>query len=178
MPEVLIIFHFPNISFFLFGNQYIKYLYPPSFMSHQKVLLRVYNLASPQTLFFCKTLGLNFKGIWHSSIVVYDKEYFYSSGIRNTQPGFSGYGMHVYEHDMGETLIQHEIFIEYLESINGDYNVDTYHVLKNNCNHFIDDVIKFLLDKTIPEYIHECLKIIEESPHREIIENIIKNVRF
>ena len=46
-----------------------------------------------------------------------------------------------------------DLFESYLEEINERYNIDTYHILNNNCNHFTNEIVNFLVGNPLPDWI-------------------------
>lgn len=54
---------------------------------------------------------------------------------------------------MGETEIPLDVFESYLKEIEGQYHMGTYHILKNNCNHFTHEILAFLTGEGLPENI-------------------------
>ncbi|XP_053390630.1 uncharacterized protein LOC123563677 isoform X2 [Mercenaria mercenaria] len=68
-------------------------------------------------------LGKQLEGIFHTSIVVYGKEYFYGSGsegrggIEWCSPGRSGFGQPTTIHDLGQTQVPYEMFMDYLHDL-------------------------------------------------------------
>ena len=64
-------------------------------------------------------IGRQIEGIWHTSIVVYGKEYFYGSdGIHNCLPGQTIVGGNPYkEFNMGETSIPKDVFDDFLAEL-------------------------------------------------------------
>ncbi len=41
----------------------------------------------------------------------------------------------------------------YLTEIGDRYNINTYNILKNNCNHFTSEILSFLTGETLPDWI-------------------------
>ena len=94
--------------------------------------------------------------IWHSSIVVYDEEYFYGGKIFHDKPKKTEFGIPNIEIDIGETEISKEDFENYLRDISIDtFTEDKYHMIDNNCNHFTNNACLFLVGKEIPKYLTE-----------------------
>ncbi|KAH9980190.1 PPPDE putative peptidase domain-containing protein [Lactifluus volemus] len=100
-------------------------------------------------------LGRQLDGIWHTSVVVFNKEVFYGQGIFITAPGQSHYGQPVSIQDMGETAIDEQIFEEYLAEMRGQYTADksNHSLVDFNCNTFTNDCIGFLTGGSIPPWI-------------------------
>lgn len=98
-------------------------------------------------------LGTHIQGVWHTSVVVYDLEICFGSGIQIFTPGQSYYGSPVQKITMGNTEIPYDLFDVYLKELHSVWTHDKYHLLENNCNHFSNDLMQFLVGKTIPDHI-------------------------
>ncbi|KAF7359750.1 PPPDE peptidase domain-containing protein 2 [Mycena venus] len=99
--------------------------------------------------------GRQISGIWHTSIVVFDKEVFYDQGIHTTLPGLSHRGQPVQIEDLGETEIDQETWEEYLEEMRDHYTADKYHPSDFNSNSFTNDCVGFLTGGTIPAFVKD-----------------------
>ena len=95
-------------------------------------------------------------GGYHSTVEIYNEEYSYGPvhGI------FAKYVNH--EHNLplrqsiviGTTDKSHVEIRELLNDMIEDYDSDSYHPIKKNCNHFTDDLCMTLLNKSIPKYVN------------------------
>ncbi|KAF8626145.1 hypothetical protein AX15_005039 [Amanita polypyramis BW_CC] len=120
------------------------------------VNLYVYDLSSGLAKQLSRQLiGRQIDGIWHTSIVVFGREYFYGRGINVTLPGQSHHGSPLQTLDMGETSIDEDTFNDYIEGVRGHYTADKYHLMDFNCNSFTNDVIGFLTGQSIPGFIKD-----------------------
>ena len=97
--------------------------------------------------------GRQIDGIWHTSVVVYGREYCFGQGIEVFEPGKAPHGVPVEKIAMGKTEIPKEVFLEYLENMRAVWTADKYHLLDNNCNSFSDDMCRFLVGNGIPSHI-------------------------
>ncbi|CEL99225.1 unnamed protein product [Vitrella brassicaformis CCMP3155] len=106
----------------------------------------------------------NIETIWHAGLVVYGREYWFSTHIesKDIQHTESAFGMaptHV--HDMGATTIDQRVFEDYLErELAPRFSLDRYETFTNNCNHMIDEALTFLTapsaePQRLPYYILE-----------------------
>ncbi|KZT11835.1 DUF862-domain-containing protein [Laetiporus sulphureus 93-53] len=121
-----------------------------------KVELYVYDLSNGLARQLSGQLtGRQIDGIWHTSVVVFEREIFYGQGILETRPGQSHHGRPLEVIDMGETAIDEDIFNEYLNEMRQHYTADKYHLLEFNCNSFTNDVIGFLTGGSIPPRIKD-----------------------
>ncbi|KAM6500712.1 PPPDE putative peptidase domain containing protein [Amanita muscaria] len=123
-------------------------------MSSSPVKLYVYDLSNGLAKQLSKQLtGKQLDGIWHTSVVVFSKEFLYGQGIIVTPPGQSHFGNPLQILDMEETFIDEDTFNEYIHAMKEHYTADKYHLLEFNCNSFTNDVIGFLTGKSIPSFI-------------------------
>ncbi|KAI0279227.1 PUL domain-containing protein [Russula aff. rugulosa BPL654] len=75
-----------------------------------------------------QVVGRQIDGIWHTSVVVFNKEIFFGPGIVITTPGQSHHGQPLQVIDMGETALDEEIFEEYLAEMRDHYTADKVHL--------------------------------------------------
>ncbi|KAG0219802.1 hypothetical protein BGX33_000644 [Mortierella sp. NVP41] len=120
----------------------------------ERVTLFVYDLSQGMA----RTMSLRFTGrqidaIYHTSVVIFGREFFYGQGIMSAIPGTTPHGQAIERIDMGETEIPQEVFMEFMDNMRETYTADAYHLLDNNCNNFSNDVCQFLVGKSIPDRI-------------------------
>ncbi|KAG0233885.1 hypothetical protein BGW42_007092 [Actinomortierella wolfii] len=98
----------------------------------ERVTLFVYDLS--QGMARSMSLGITGRqidGIWHTSVVVFGREWFYGQGIMNSVPGMTMHGTPLERIDMGETEIPQEVFMEFMDNMRETYTADRYHLLDN-----------------------------------------------
>ncbi|SBT48595.1 conserved protein, unknown function [Plasmodium ovale wallikeri] len=121
------------------------------------VKLKIYDLSRGMVKAWSPLLiGKQIDGVWHTAVLVYDKEYFYGGGILCLAPNeFESYYdiKPVSVIDMGTTELQQSHFHEYLNGIQPNFTVDKYNLVSWNCNNFTNEVCNFLVGKNIPQYI-------------------------
>lgn len=126
-----------------------------------KVTLLVYDLSNGMAKQLSPMLlGKRIDGVWHTSILVYDTEYFYGGGICSSKPRKTRFGYPVKELVLGSTEIPKDILFEYLNELKGKFKPENYNLIKHNCNHFSNTLAEFLTGKSIPSDIlnqHEAL---------------------
>ena len=133
-------------------------------MKKEIVKLRVYDLSNGLAKQIAPSLGFNIEGVWHTSVEIFEKEYYFQDGIISVHPGSTHYGIPLKILKIGETRLTFDIFDDYIESIGHKYNGSTYNLMLNNCNHFSNDATLFLCSKAIPEYILNLPEIVMSSP--------------
>jgi hypothetical protein len=97
-------------------------------------------------------------------VVVYGKEYYFGGGIQQDNPRRTPYGTPVRVEDFGVTHVAKEAFEDFLLEIGPRYTPETYSILNNNCNHFSNEAVKFLVSSTVPAYILDQPKEAMNTP--------------
>lgn len=121
-------------------------------------------------------LGKQLDGIWHTSITVYNIEYFYGGGICWAHPKTTPYGQPVQEIQMGQTLRTKQQLEDYLRSIAPRFTMESYHLLNHNCNNFTDEVMKYLVNQGIPSHIVNLPAEVLNTPMGRTLEPIINSL--
>lgn len=93
-------------------------------------------------------------GVWHSGIVLGDREYYFGGGIFVDGAGATPYGRPNKKLLLGRTNKTVEEFRQFLDRIRPRFRMQDYDLIRHNCNNFTDECAKFLLDgKGIPQDI-------------------------
>ncbi|KAF9586712.1 hypothetical protein BGW38_007545 [Lunasporangiospora selenospora] len=119
-----------------------------------KVMLYVYDLS--QGMARSMSLGLmgqQIDAIYHTSVVVFGREFYYGQGIMSAIPETTMHGRPMERIDMGETEIPQEIFMEFMDNMRHTFTAEAYHLLDNNCNNFSNELCNFLVGQPIPSRI-------------------------
>ncbi|XP_035432989.1 uncharacterized protein LOC118264555 isoform X3 [Spodoptera frugiperda] len=100
-------------------------------------------------------LGRQIEGVWHTAVVVYDREFFYGgSGITSCAPGGTQLGPPHRVERLGETFVPFQVFSEYIQGLSTTtYSPGAYNLLEHNCNHFSEEVAQFLCGAHVPKHI-------------------------
>lgn len=98
-------------------------------------------------------VGQQLDGIWHTSVVVFGREYWYGGRICSSEPGTGPFGSPTKIVKLPEqTLRTSSELLKYLRrDLARKFTQDNYDVLTKNCNHFSDALCKFLLNRSLPE---------------------------
>lgn len=136
-----------------------------------KVQLNVYDLsqglASQLSL---PILGIHLKAIYHTSITVFNTEYFFNSqGIMRVRPLTSHFGTPFEIRDMGESYIPQEIFEEFLGGLVKQFGAGCYDLFGNNCNDFSKLCLEFLNGSELDDEIGGMSKRVLETEKGEMI---------
>ncbi|KAG0017676.1 hypothetical protein BGZ80_008035 [Entomortierella chlamydospora] len=143
----------------------------------EKVTLFVYDLSQGMA----RNMSLGFIGrqidaIYHTSVVVFGREFYYGQGIMSAIPGTTMHGQPVERVDMGETEIPQEVFMEFMDNMRETYTADAYHLLDNNCNNFSNDVCQFLVGRTIPSHITSLPADFLNTPFGQAMRPMIESM--
>ena len=142
-----------------------------------KVIVYQYDLTKGMVKSLSRSfIGKQIDGIWHTSVCVYGKEYYYGGGICVGEPKKTPYGYPVKELDFGYTNKTHDELKEYLKSINSKFSQSTYDILRHNCNHFTDAALFFLVGKHLPNPILKQHEEILSTPMGQMIRPILENM--
>ena len=99
-------------------------------------------------------IGKQISGVWHSSLVVYGKEYFFSNKVECLEEGEFSKIKSLYPSKIinyGVTNVPEELFNERFEACKKIYTNENYDLLYHNCNHVTNYLCQFLLGKNIPD---------------------------
>ena len=119
-----------------------------------KVQLHLYDLSQGMArAMSAQLLGKQIEGVWHTGIVAFGEEWYFGGGIQRGAPGFTHFGRPLQVLDLGETHLPREVFEEFLVDIAPRFTMQTYNLLRHNCNNFSDEVAQFLVGEGIPSHI-------------------------
>ncbi|KAG7195657.1 uncharacterized protein KQ657_003427 [Scheffersomyces spartinae] len=140
------------------------------------VKVHVYDLSQGLARVYAPMLlGINLDAIYHTGVVVYDKEHYIDQGVKENYPGNTKYGTPIEVIDVGSTYISPEIFQEYLDELRVDekYQAHKYDLFENNCNHFTDHMLEFLVGKNLESRILDLPKQVLNSPNGLLLKQMI-----
>lgn len=99
-------------------------------------------------------LGKDLQQLWHTGIVVFDKEYYFAHDAIFDLPGLTGFGKPTEVIVLGHTLWnQAELHDFICSDLKPVFHRGTYDVIQNNCNDFSNRLSLYLLGKQLPEDI-------------------------
>mmetsp|Transcript_50751 Transcript_50751/g.110132 ORF Transcript_50751/g.110132 Transcript_50751/m.110132 type:complete len:557 (-) Transcript_50751:110-1780(-) len=117
-----------------------------------EVIVHMYDLSTGLAKKHPWLFGEELPCIWHTGVVVFGREYFFSSDTVYDVPGFTSFGTPTRKVSMGYTLWSvdemHGFIVSELQPV---FHRATYDVVQNNCNHFSDRLCEFLVGRSIPE---------------------------
>ena len=110
----------------------------------------------------------NIDAVWHTCLEIDETEYFFQSGIKRSKK-FEIYGKPLKTFDLGFTEMSDEEVFLIIENLNSKYNEQTYHILDNNCNHFVDEIVKLMMGNEfgVPE---EIMSVMDKARDNEMVK--------
>ncbi|CAF3924444.1 unnamed protein product [Adineta steineri] len=147
------------LSSFLHANNIIN-------KHSEPVFLNVYDLLSEYRTIHCLfTYCTCYRlGIYHTSIQVYDTEYYYGNGICKCRP-HSHVGRLVLSKQVGTTDIRKdEIETKILFDMYDEFSRKNYDLLQHNCNHFTNSLLNRLVGVDLPVKFNRTERCIVDSP--------------
>ncbi|XP_046660890.1 uncharacterized protein LOC124354464 isoform X6 [Homalodisca vitripennis] len=140
-------------------------------------------------------LGTHIEGVWHTSIVVFGQEYFFSQeGIneypldQSTPPKYLYVLQGVFQSKtvlgepqkkltLGHTQVPQSVFQDYIRGLGtSTFRGSEYHLLKHNCNSFSNEVSNFLVGVGIPSDILQLPEIIQTTPIGATIASFLEHL--
>ncbi|KAK4533343.1 hypothetical protein CCYA_CCYA16G4225 [Cyanidiococcus yangmingshanensis] len=129
------------------------------------VVLHIYDLSGGLAAAWSPMLlGRRIEAIYHTGVVVFQREYYFGGGIQSATPGQTPCGRPLRLLVLGETGIDEETLRDFLSGISSRFHVGSYDLLRNNCNHFADELCRFLVGKGVPEEIMQLPQQVLETP--------------
>ncbi|CAF1359093.1 unnamed protein product, partial [Rotaria sordida] len=142
----------------IISNSTIKHLEP--------VFLNVYDLLSEHRTvnYLFKYCACHFLGAYHTSVQIYNVEYYFGDGICKSRP-YSHLGRLILSKKMGMTeMTQDEIETKILFDMYDKFTRKDYDLLQHNCNHFTDVFLDRLLGIHLPMRFNRTERCIIATP--------------
>lgn len=93
-------------------------------------------------------------GVWHTSVVVYGKEFFWNSVLRFDTPGMTSWGEASKRLHMGTTWFREDEFVRFMvREVHPVFTKEAYNLLSFNCNHCSDRLCLWLTGNHVPDSI-------------------------
>jgi len=120
----------------------------------QEVVLHMYDVSAGLGKSLTPLLGEELQHWWHTGVVVYNREYFWACDTVHDDPGKTAFGAPIKSISLGYTLWRqdelHDFIITELQPI---FHRETYDIIRHNCNHFSDRLVKFLVGRRLPDEV-------------------------
>ena len=121
-------------------------------------------------------LGKQINGVWHTSVVVFGKEFYFGGGIQDADPGTTAYGVAVDRVSLGTTSKTLANFLKFLEVRRARFNNSTYNLLSNNCNHFSNECALYLTGASIPDEYLQLAQQVVDTPIGTAVTNFLQEL--
>uniref|UniRef100_A0A7S1FB10 PPPDE domain-containing protein n=1 Tax=Noctiluca scintillans TaxID=2966 RepID=A0A7S1FB10_NOCSC len=120
-----------------------------------KVCLYLYDLSNGLSESMSpRLIGTKLDAIWHSGVVVFGKEYYFSRDTMFDEAGKTGFGTPTKILELGSTLWHQEELHHFIcRELKPMFHRGTYDVVLNNCNHFSDRLCMYLLGQRLPDEV-------------------------
>lgn len=122
-------------------------------------------------------IGQQIDAVYHTSIVVYGREYYFGAGIVNDPPKTTPFGKPIREVPLGTTEIPKEVFEDFLKDIAYKYRAETYEIIEHNCNMFTDEAAEFLTGKGIGDKYVKQAKNILDTPAGQMFKPFLSQMQ-
>mmetsp|Transcript_124735 Transcript_124735/g.219627 ORF Transcript_124735/g.219627 Transcript_124735/m.219627 type:complete len:749 (-) Transcript_124735:253-2499(-) len=122
-------------------------------------------------------LGQQMEGVWHTSIVVHGKEYWYGGRVFESEIGETPFGTPTKIVDLHDhTMRTADDFRSHMgHELAHIFTVDAYDILDCNCNHFTDAACRFLLNSHIPRDILMQPELVKNSWALKILRPMLNS---
>ncbi len=148
-------------------------------MTEDTVQVYVYDLSQGLARVYSPMLlGILIDAIYHTSVVIRNKEYYLDQGIKvNSPPGHTKYGTPIEVLEIGTTGVDDELLNDFINELkNHDemkYHAVNYNLFTNNCNHFTDVVIDFLCGKNLEDRILKLPDTVLNTPNGQLLQQML-----
>lgn len=106
-------------------------------------------------------IGRPLEGIWHTSIVVFGKEYYFDGGVGivgDPNPGRTRFGAPYRTEVLGQTTKREEEFFAWTQQQRrSGFGPNDYRIFDNNCNSFSDAACMYLLGRHISQDVLDMI---------------------
>lgn len=144
----------------------------------ETVTLCVYDITNGMAKAMSKMLlGFQVDAVYHTSIIVYGREYYFGGGICHDEPKATPYGKPIDEYPVGETELPKEVFEEYLQEVGHKYTAEKYDLINHNCNMFTSDIAEFLIGHSIDEKYANQAKELLATPAGQMFKPFLEGMQ-
>ncbi|AYU82220.1 glycosyl hydrolase-like protein [Leishmania donovani] len=123
-------------------------------------------------------IGRELEGIWHTSIVVYGKEYYFDGGVgivSDPNPGHTRFGQPYRTEVLGQTTKREEEFCAWTQQQHrAGFGPNDYRILDNNCNSFSDAASMYLLGRHISQDVLEMIPTLLSTPVGQMLRPMLE----
>jgi len=123
--------------------------------------------------------GKQVDGIWHTSIVVFEKEYWCGGECFESMPGRTPFGEPTRKISIGTTMRSRKDLWDFMrQELVHKYKPETYDAINFNCNNFSNDICMFLNHDSLQSEILNQSKELAKSAIASIFPRRLLNMVF
>jgi len=153
----------------------------PEFMAYSlgrrkhEVLLHMYDLSNNGAKSISPwLLGKQIDGVWHTGVVAFGKEYYYSKDTVFTNAGETVFGKPHRVLHVGHTFWRQDELHQHITcELKPIFQRDTYDVICNNCNTFSDAVLMFLVGNHVPDEVMKQPELLLQAQSIRLIRPLL-----
>lgn len=119
-------------------------------------------------------LGIHIEAIYHTSIVIDNREWYFGAGIQSSSPGSTHHGAPIEVLALGTSSLPADVIHEYITSMRQEYTPESYDLFLHNCNNFSADLAMFLCGIAIPEKIKNLPQDVLNTPFGQMIKPMLE----
>ncbi|VDO03186.1 unnamed protein product [Rodentolepis nana] len=141
------------------------------------VHLYIYDLSMGMAKVLSNSLvGRQFDGVWHTGVVVYNREYFFcQEGISTCTPGSLQTALLIERKIMGKTKLTEDGVQKYIQELSKSlFKPGSYELLRHNCNSFSSHFVNHLTGNQIPAYITNLPSDFLETPIGSMLKGVLE----
>lgn len=146
-----------------------------------RVQLAVYDLSRGMASSMSQPLlGTHVEGIWHTGVVVFGYEYFYGGGLQKIPFGQfeTIHGMQPNKLlDLGDTSVTENELDVFSNSLRNRFTAASYDLIRNNCNNYSNELVKYMLNIEIPHDILHLATNVFSTPGGAMIRPLIESMQ-
>jgi hypothetical protein len=110
-------------------------------------------------------LGVQIEGVWHTGVVVHDREYFFSRDTVYDTPEQTSFGKPNKVLSLGYTLWrQDELHSHIVAHLKPIFHREAYDAIEFNCNHFSAALCEYLVGASLPEEVVRQPEYLQYNP--------------
>jgi hypothetical protein len=141
----------------------------------QEVLVNFYDLTNGVAATIPPWLvGKRLEGIWHTGVVVFEKEYYYGGDIFFDSPGKTVFGTPTKTMSFGFTLWRQEELHNFIvDELRPTFNREVYDVIHRNCNHFTSRACEWLTGQRISSEVEHQPENLMQLPAARLLRPLL-----
>jgi len=130
-----------------------------------EVILHMYDISNGLAKQVSKSLlGEETEGVWHTGVVAFGNEYYFAGDAIYNDIGQTKFGTPKRVIHVGYTFWHQADFHKFIcDEMKPLFHRGTYDVISNNCNHYSDCLLNFLVNKSVPDDVMRQPELLKRS---------------